>query len=77
MNKLPYKIRSKLPSVPGVYYVYAGELLLYVGASSNLKQRFDKKHNRQNLFYLHSVDSIGWLEPTTYAALERTEIIRL
>lgn len=77
MNKLPYKIRSKLPSVPGVYYVYSGEVLLYIGGSRNIKQRFDKRHNYQNLFYLHNVDSIGWMEATNYARLERTEILRL
>ena len=77
MNKLPYSLRSKLPPVPGVYYVSSGEVLLYVGASSNIKQRFEKKHSHQDLFYRHKVDSIGWMETPDYARLELPETIRL
>lgn len=77
MDSITYRYRRLLPPSAGLYYVYAGSELLYIGATSNLQQRFTKKHHHQDLFYECGVTHIGYVLTPDYIALEPMEILRL
>ena len=77
MSNLLFSNKCNLPALPGVYFVYAGSELLYVGASSNLKQRFSKKHKYQARFINQGADRIGYLVISDYKRLEAELIIDL
>lgn len=76
MINLLFTKQCNLPAAPGVYLVYAGSELLYVGASSNLKQRFSKKHKYQARFIDQGADRISYLVTDEYKRLESELIIR-
>ena len=75
MTNLLFTNKCNLPAAPGVYLVYAGSELLYVGASSNLKQRFSKKHKYQARFINHGADRIGYVLTDDFKRLESELII--
>lgn len=77
MINLLFSNKCNLPAAPGVYFVYAGSELLYIGASSNLKQRFSKKHKYQARFMSHGADRIGYLVTDDHKRLESDLIIDL
>lgn len=75
MINLLFSNKCNLPAAPGVYLVYAGSELLYVGGSSNLKQRFSKRHKYQARFIDHGADRIGYLVTSEFKRLESELII--
>lgn len=77
MSNLLFTEQCNLPAAPGVYFVYAGSELLYIGASSNLKQRFTKRHKYQARFIDHGADRIGYVPTDDYKRLESELIIEL
>ena len=77
MTNLLFSEKSNLPAAPGVYFVYAGSELLYVGGSSNLKQRFSKKHKYQARFIDYGADRIGYVLTDDFKRLESELIIEL
>lgn len=58
---LPIEDKNKLPSISGIYFVFASNKLLYVGRSVDLKQRW-QNHHRYGQFKLIQDARIAWFE---------------
>lgn len=56
-----FKDRGKLPPIPAIYLVFSSNNLLYVGRSSNLRQRW-QSHHRHHQFKLIEGLQIAWFE---------------
>ena len=53
--------KNCLPSVAGIYIVYVGSEVLYVGRSINIKQRWSS-HHKVGLISKHPGAKIAWIE---------------
>jgi hypothetical protein len=60
VREIPLGSVKDLPSVAGVYWVLAGESVLYVGQSANLRQRWVSHHRMIDMRRLEA-DRIRWL----------------
>jgi len=63
---------SNAPNVAGVYSVWAGEVLLYVGISYSIKDRL-LTHNRIADFVTFKADRVLWIECADSISRHRTE----
>ena len=64
---IPYEFRSKLPNTAGVYFLYAGSDIYYVGQSIDIKKRWKDHHIDGKLalaaeVLVSSSLRIGWIE---------------
>lgn len=65
------EIRTVLPRTPGIYFVYSGESLLYVGQARNIRKRLGG-HHRKSQFNEVSDLRIEW-ENVSIEGLDRAE----
>jgi hypothetical protein len=68
--------KKQLPTEPGVYFIFAGGNLLYVGGTQNLKERF-VDHKRFVDFREHGADGICYLPTRDWKRLERQYQVEL
>jgi len=68
--------KRQLPTEPGVYFIFAGGNLLYVGGTKNLRERFID-HKRFVDFYQHHADGICYLPTIDWKRLERQYQVEL
>ena len=47
----------ELPAIAGVYFLFLGDLLVYVGRSDNISRRIWKEHLGNKIF-----DRVAWIE---------------
>lgn len=70
--RLPYSHKDKLPSIPAVYFVYAPNVVLYIGMTVTLHGRF-KGHSHSSIFKKAKNQLwVAWL-PTPHAHLYKLE----
>ncbi len=60
LPSLPLDERSALPDTPAIYFVMAGDTVIYVGQSVNLRQRWLAHHRLQQLNE-HGGCRIAWM----------------
>lgn len=63
---------SGIPNVPGLYSVWAGSELLYIGVSRDIRARLDN-HNRSSEFMEHKADRVLWVACGDASARHGTE----
>lgn len=62
LPSLPLKMRSQLPSLPGIYFVLNGTEVVYIGKSWSIKSRWDGHHRLPQLREIGKQYSIAWLQ---------------
>lgn len=72
LPRVQWQDRRKLPQEPGIYFVFQGEELLYIGKAVNLKARW-KHHNRGYQFSLTPSVQIAYWQRNAGEDLEGLE----
>jgi len=84
MSYLPhvklYNTKEELPNVPGVYFIIgqsdidSQQIILYIGQSGNLQQRFKTHHVYQQCLAYDRLCEVYWLNCWNHVELEKTLI---
>lgn len=88
--KFNVKEIKNIPSIPGIYYFYEGEKLMYIGKTTNLKRRITQHKLNHNWATIHNnsqlIDiifariteiKIIFIDKTLISIIERLEIRKL
>ena len=70
LDFIHFKSHLGLPREPGVYLVYSGEVILYVGGTRNLRERW-LDHKRRGEFLRAGADKIGFCVLEDWRRVER------
>ena len=73
---LELKALKQLPDTSGVYFVFSGCELLYVGGTKNLRNRM-RDHKRFPEFRSYGVDGLCYLPSGDWVSLERQYQVKL
>ena len=73
---LDLKALKRLPDTSGVYFVFSGGELLYIGGTRNLRSRMTD-HKRFLDFRSYGVDGLCYLEAGDWVTLERQYQVKL
>lgn len=73
LPSLPLKNRRSLPNCPAVYFVLAGERILYIGRAINLAQRWAAHHRWNQLLQFDTLVKIAWIECSEVQLLDEIE----
>ncbi len=73
LSSLPLLERSSLPNCPAIYFVLAGERILYIGRSVNLAQRWVSHHRWNQLTQMCPKARIAWIECNDSELLPKLE----
>lgn len=73
LPSLPLKNRRSLPNCPAVYFVLAGERILYIGRAINLAQRWAAHHRWNQLLQFDTLVKIAWIECSEVQLLNEIE----
>lgn len=62
LPSLPLTNKTELPGVSAVYFVIAGDRIIYVGKSRNISQRWANHHRLKQIKAVYGEAMIAWLE---------------
>lgn len=66
------ELANLLPELPGIYLVFAGESVLYIGQTVNLRNRW-RAHHRHSAALQAGADKVRWIDASGMTDEERAQ----